>query len=110
MTIGRSDPLLSIGVSLSRNASKWRRLLEPLGARLGNPSMPRQQGAGPPSRSVNWTVGTLRGMLPIPPGVNRTSAHDDGEAAEPDDERFEVRGKREEEGRATQKPVRATDA
>src|SRR5437773_8128447 len=61
--------------------------------RLGN------RGAGPPSSSVNWTVGTLRGMLPIPPGVNRTSAHDDGEAAEPDDERFEVRREREEEGR-----------
>src|SRR5439155_8214827 len=46
MTIGRSDPLLSIGVSLSRNASKWMRLLEPLGARLGNPSTPRQQVRG----------------------------------------------------------------
>src|SRR5207247_11091348 len=56
-------------------------------------------GRGSPSPSVNWTVRTLRGMLPIPPRVNGTSAHDDGEAAEPDDERFEVRGKREEEGR-----------
>src|SRR5438552_8842966 len=61
--------------------------------RLGN------RGTGPPSRSENWTVRTLRGMLPIPPGVKRTSADDDGEAAEPDDERFEVRGEREEEGR-----------
>src|SRR5439155_26624624 len=45
-TIGGGDPLLSIEVSPPRNASKWRRLLEPLGARLGIPSTPRQQGRG----------------------------------------------------------------